>query len=184
MQLIYYGDILQHHGVKGMKWGVRRYQNADGSLTAAGQKRYSNMSDEKLFKTLSKQTNKMTRNGKNTKQALQKRLDEHNKVLSNDEKLQKAIKEMKALQKKYGDDGLWPKSAVDKYDAAANIVERSMADFGYVQYSFEKGKGFTEEYINGWGKNISIAKLKDAGYNEATAKSFVERLAKSNITLG
>ena len=30
---------LYHHGVKGMKWGVRRYQNKDGSLTAAGKKR-------------------------------------------------------------------------------------------------------------------------------------------------
>lgn len=29
-----------HHGIKGMKWGVRRYQNADGSLTPEGQKRY------------------------------------------------------------------------------------------------------------------------------------------------
>ena len=30
---------LQHHGVKGMKWGVRRYQNKDGTLTSAGKKR-------------------------------------------------------------------------------------------------------------------------------------------------
>lgn len=32
---------LYHHGIKGMKWGRRRYQNEDGSLTAAGKKRYS-----------------------------------------------------------------------------------------------------------------------------------------------
>lgn len=35
-------DELQHWGIKGMKWGVRRYQNKDGSLTPAGKKRYSN----------------------------------------------------------------------------------------------------------------------------------------------
>lgn len=33
-------DNLQHHGIKGQKWGVRRYQNKDGSLTADGRKRY------------------------------------------------------------------------------------------------------------------------------------------------
>lgn len=32
---------LKHHGIKGQKWGVRRFQNSDGSLTAAGRKRYS-----------------------------------------------------------------------------------------------------------------------------------------------
>ena len=31
---------LYHHGIKGMKWGVRRFQNNDGSLTPAGKKRY------------------------------------------------------------------------------------------------------------------------------------------------
>ncbi len=33
-------DELQHHGTKGMKWGIRRWQNKDGSLTPAGKKRY------------------------------------------------------------------------------------------------------------------------------------------------
>lgn len=32
---------LQHHGIKGQRWGVRRYQNEDGSLTSAGKKRYN-----------------------------------------------------------------------------------------------------------------------------------------------
>lgn len=36
---------LYHSGVKGMKWGVRRYQNKDGSLTAAGKKRYREVRD-------------------------------------------------------------------------------------------------------------------------------------------
>ena len=31
---------LRHHGIKGQKWGVRRFQNEDGSLTGAGRKRY------------------------------------------------------------------------------------------------------------------------------------------------
>ena len=42
---------LYHHGIKGMKWGVRRFQNEDGSLTSAGKKRYdddSTGSDKRL----------------------------------------------------------------------------------------------------------------------------------------
>lgn len=37
----YYGSELYHHGIKGQKWGVRRYQNEDGTLTEEGKERYS-----------------------------------------------------------------------------------------------------------------------------------------------
>lgn len=39
-----YNTYLAHHGVKGQKWGLRRYQNEDGSLTAAGKDRYAKKS--------------------------------------------------------------------------------------------------------------------------------------------
>lgn len=42
-------NTLSHAGVKGMKWGVRRYQNKDGSLTPAGKKRYDRDAREKEF---------------------------------------------------------------------------------------------------------------------------------------
>lgn len=35
-------SYLSHYGIPGMKWGVRRFQNADGTLTAAGKERYKN----------------------------------------------------------------------------------------------------------------------------------------------
>lgn len=41
---IVFDDYLEHHGIKGQKWGVRRYQNEDGSLTEEGKIRYRGLS--------------------------------------------------------------------------------------------------------------------------------------------
>ena len=49
-------DELCHHGIKGQKWGVRKYQNKDGSLTAEGRKRYADsIADTKKGVVLRKQ---------------------------------------------------------------------------------------------------------------------------------
>ena len=42
-----YSDELYHHGVKGQKWGIRRFQNADGSLTEEGKRRYGTLENAK-----------------------------------------------------------------------------------------------------------------------------------------
>ncbi|MBR6287817.1 MAG: hypothetical protein IKR19_00560 [Acholeplasmatales bacterium] len=58
------GEYLAHHGIKGQKWGIRRYQNEDGSLTAEGKKRYGVNGDGQMSKEgkkLYKQDVKATR---------------------------------------------------------------------------------------------------------------------------
>ena len=75
---------LLHWGIKGMKWGVRRYQNKDGTLTPAGKKRY-NAEMERL-----KNEEKILKNKEATRAKLakletkQKEIDERKKALNGD----------------------------------------------------------------------------------------------------
>lgn len=55
---------LSHSGLKGMKWGVRRYQNTDGSLTEAGKKRYARDAREKEFSKYDEATGKYFKTSK------------------------------------------------------------------------------------------------------------------------
>ena len=65
---------LMHWGIKGMKWGVRRYQNKDGSLTPAGKKRY----DKEMAKL--KEEEKIAKNKLKTQAKLNKRDEKRKEV--------------------------------------------------------------------------------------------------------
>ena len=82
---------LYHHGILGMKWGVRRYQNEDGSLTSAGKKRYS----REYERTAQKVMNKLNKNANRI------RINAYNKAA--DEANNGGIEAFNAQQeKKYG----------------------------------------------------------------------------------
>ena len=61
----YQTDVIQHHGILGQKWGIRRYQNEDGSLTDEGKRRYlkkdGSIDVDKLTKRYQKDLNKLER---------------------------------------------------------------------------------------------------------------------------
>lgn len=82
---------LRHHGIKGMRWGVRRFQNRDGSLTAAGRKQYDVGAPRK--KTKSKSNSTITK--------LKKSYKEHQKIAAKKKKIRvKAKKDADKLKQK------------------------------------------------------------------------------------
>ena len=74
-------NVLSHHGLKGQKWGVRRYQNYDGTLTFAGKKRA--LSIQNAYTELSKNKKYHDKDGNLTYEGRKKALkmqDEYSNI--------------------------------------------------------------------------------------------------------
>lgn len=89
-------DELRHHGIKGQQWGRRRYQNKDGSLTKAGEKRYNKELDKvKAEKSKLTKQAKVLRERKKT----QSKFDKLEKMKQANEAKKQSLKEEKAALK-------------------------------------------------------------------------------------
>ena len=185
---------LYHFGIKGMRWGVRRYQNEDGSLTPAGKKHYGNMSDNKLQKSLYKQVKKARANqsdwsnqwnvsntiGKHSK-AVEDRYREDVKKFQSSDKYKKAMREITELDKKAGRGEI----SLDQYNKQYEKIRKSMYSPDLdtsVRYT-DNGRKYSEAYLKKYGNDLNVAYLKDLGYDDATAKTFAARVLKANKKL-
>lgn len=183
-------DELNHHGILGQKWGVRRYQNEDGTLTAAGKARYGKMSDDELQKNLNKQVQKKRAQihggsnrwvhglyiGDNSREALKKYSDAR-EAYDNSDVVKNARKKLKALDRKAAA-GIIDR---DKYAAEYRKIIRSVykpeLDTS-VAYT-DTGKRYVKEYLNSYGKDITMAYIKDLGYDQQVAQDFAKRIMRS-----
>lgn len=127
---------LQHHGVKGQKWGVRRYQNKDGSLTALGEKRMGVKPgvDKKLREDLKDRRAARLMSLKKQRQDLrQERLDRENNRAIERAKIKLAKKKAEdesadqATNRKLIKEKLKQEKAAQKQDALDKAANRKLA---------------------------------------------------------
>ena len=181
---------LAHHGILGQKWGIRRYQNHDGSLTEAGKKRLS-ANPDKTRKYYQKQVNSQRGKlhgssnrwmsgvniGEKSKEASEK-INKARQDWENSESYKSFIKKMNKLDKDL-DAG---KINYDEYETKYESIQESIGHpaGGWNAYKvIGKGRQYLTDYPDKNGKDLTKAYLKDLGYNEEAANYIQKIIRKS-----
>lgn len=179
-------DELCHYGVLGMRWGHRRYQNEDGSLTNAGKKRYDKMSPDKLNKILKKEVRKIRsksgeRTGWSNKFIWNNTIGENSK-----QAITSYIKKMKQIDDKYNNkvqklDKLYRNkkiSYVDGVKKVDDLIYERQNEYKNMGAAKVIGEKYSKEAIKHIGE-VNIGYLKDLGYNKQTSTYLNKKLLKS-----
>ena len=193
---MFYSNELYHHGIKGQRWGVRRYRNADGSLTEAGKRRIQNTDPNKLRKDFQKQVNKARKKqhgssnrwmagleiGENSKVAISRRDQQLKKIYDPNSK---ANKELDKVLRKLDSDYEKGKIDVDEYDkqyGEATSRFREQTQLGKYQAAKVGGK-FLDDYLDNAGKDVTVGYLMDLGYDRQGAEFINEQLRRGKQAL-
>lgn len=138
--------FLSHHGILGQKWGIRRYQNKDGSLTAAGRKHYKKVSDKNYASML--KAYKVRENAKQLT-AASKKLDAARDVLikDNEEYFERARQNPKQFQEDV-------KKAMDLYIDEDELRELAQMELDEV---IKEGKDLKDSWIANKAYHIHTA---------------------------
>lgn len=155
---LYFEDELYHHGTKGMRWGIRRYQNKDGSLTPAGRKHRSLGQVIKDHKTAKKR-----------KAALEKARETKAKKKIEEEKAKKAA-EKRAKDIAAGK--ISPKKMTDAELAAA--MKRLDDEKKYKEKLIESSKG--RQFMEKMWKDAILPGVSEGG--KEAIKSAVSKYGK------
>ena len=164
---------LYHHGIKGQKWGVRRFQNADGSLKPAGEKRYDRIEkrfDRKLVRS-SAYDNKIQKMRSDNRKLIADKWDK--KIARTDQdahsfdSIKNGLKDKKGRQILTSDDVASSVAALNsmsqKYKQQKEAVLKDFdADSEYVRAGAARYNQIIRNY-----KNAKLTALTQSGYKKS-----------------